>query len=63
MICQADIKELWDLRDPDKALLLVKHEYQTKQTEKYLGNINENYPRKIGQVLCYGTAATLNIKF
>jgi len=46
MICQADIKELWELRDPDKALLVVKHEYQTKQKEKYLGNINENYPRK-----------------
>ena len=46
MICQADIKELWDLRDPNKALLVVKHKYQTKQKEKYLGNINENYPRK-----------------
>ena len=46
MICQADIKELWDLRDPNKAILVVKHEYQTKQKEKYLGNINENYPRK-----------------
>jgi lipopolysaccharide biosynthesis glycosyltransferase len=46
MICQVDIKELWDLRDPNKALLVVKHEYLTKQKEKYLGNINENYPRK-----------------
>ena len=46
MICQADIKELWDLRNPNKALLVVKHEYETKQKEKYLGNINENYPRK-----------------
>jgi len=46
MICQADIKELWDLRDPNNAILVVKHEYQTKQKEKYLGNINENYPRK-----------------
>jgi len=46
MICQADIKELWDLRDESKALLVVKHEYQTKAHQKYLGNINENYPRK-----------------
>ena len=46
MICQADIKELWDLRDESKALLVVKHEYQTKAHRKYLGNINENYPRK-----------------
>ncbi len=46
MICQADIKELWDLRDESKALLVVKHNYKTKASQKYLGNINENYPRK-----------------
>ncbi|NDH09965.1 MAG: glycosyltransferase [Gammaproteobacteria bacterium] len=46
MICQTDIKELWDLRDESKALLVVKHDYQTKMHKKYLGNINENYPRK-----------------
>jgi len=46
MLCQADIKELWDLRDEAKALLVVKHEYETKAHQKYLGNINENYPRK-----------------
>ncbi len=46
MICQTDIKELWDLRDESKALLVVKHDYQTKAHQKYLGNINENYPRK-----------------
>ena len=46
MICQGDIKELWDLRDESKALLVVKHDYQTKSHQKYLGNINENYPRK-----------------
>ena len=46
MLCQADIKELWDLRDESKALLVVKHDYQTKAHHKYLGNINENYPRK-----------------
>jgi lipopolysaccharide biosynthesis glycosyltransferase len=46
MICQADIKELWDLRDDTKALLVVKHDYQTKAHRKYLGKINENYPRK-----------------
>jgi len=46
MICQVDIKELWDLRVESKALLVVKHDYQTKAHQKYLGNINENYPRK-----------------
>jgi len=46
MICQADIKDLWDLRDESKALLVVMHDYETKARQKYLGNINENYPRK-----------------
>ena len=46
MICKADIKELWDLRDDTKAVLVVKHNYQTKSFKKYLGNINENYPKK-----------------
>ena len=46
MICQADIKELWHLRDESKALLVVKHNYETKVSKKYLGNKNENYPRK-----------------
>ena len=46
MICQSDIKELWDLRDESKAILVVKHDYVTKADRKYLGNINENYPRK-----------------
>jgi len=46
MICRADIRELWDLRDESKALLVVKHNYQTKALKKYLGNKNENYPRK-----------------
>ena len=46
MICQTDIKELWDLKDDTKAVLVVKHNYQTKSLKKYLGNINENYPKK-----------------
>ena len=46
MICQADIKELWGLKDESKALLVVKHDYETKAHQKYLGNTNENYPRK-----------------
>jgi len=46
MVCKSDIKELWDQRDESKAVLVVKHNYQTKTQKKYLGNINENYPRK-----------------
>jgi len=46
MVCQADIKELWNLKDQSKAVMLVKHSYISKVTKKYLGNKNENYPRK-----------------
>lgn len=46
MICTTDIAELWALRDPRYAVQVVKHDYQTKATQKYLGNKNENYPRK-----------------
>ena len=46
MVCQSDIKELWDLRDETKALQVVMHDYKTKFNQKYLGNANENYPRK-----------------
>jgi len=46
MICRADIAELWRLRDPSKAVQVVQHDYQTKAQRKYLGNKNENYPRK-----------------
>jgi lipopolysaccharide biosynthesis glycosyltransferase len=40
MLCRQDIKELWDLRDESKALQVVKHNYQTQASHKYLGNIN-----------------------
>lgn len=46
MVCRADIAELWALRDPSKAVQVVQHDYQTKASRKYLGNKNENYPRK-----------------
>jgi len=46
MVCQADIKELWDLMDESKALQVVKHDYKTKAKKKYLGNVNEDYPKK-----------------
>ena len=46
MVCRTDIAELAALFDPLKAVQLVKHDYQTKATKKYLNNINVNYPRK-----------------
>jgi lipopolysaccharide biosynthesis glycosyltransferase len=50
MIVRDDIAKLWNLRKFDKDVQVVKHDYKTKMTEKYLGAKNENYPRKIGQV-------------
>jgi hypothetical protein len=46
MLVRDDIEKLWALRDESKAVMVVKHNYQTKMTEKYLGSKNENYPRK-----------------
>jgi lipopolysaccharide biosynthesis glycosyltransferase len=46
MLLRWDINELWELRDESKAVMVVKHDYQTKMSEKYLGAKNENYPRK-----------------
>ena len=46
MVCQADIAELWSLRDESKAVQVVQHDYKTKAVKKYLGNKNEDYPRK-----------------
>ncbi|MBM4232240.1 MAG: glycosyltransferase, partial [Gammaproteobacteria bacterium] len=44
MICRGDVRELMELFDESKAVQVVKHDYQTKATTKYLGNKNENYP-------------------
>jgi lipopolysaccharide biosynthesis glycosyltransferase len=47
MICRADIEELWDLRDVfGKDVMVVKHNYKTKFQVKYLGQKNDDYPRK-----------------
>ena len=46
MVCQADILELLKLKDDSKAVMVAKHNYQTKQSKKYFNNKNENYPKK-----------------
>lgn len=46
MIVRGDIAELWALRDAALDVQVVKHDYKTKMTEKYLGAKNEDYPRK-----------------
>ena len=46
MVCLEDIRKLWDLRDANYAVQVVKHDYKTKVKNKYWGNKNEDYPRK-----------------
>ena len=46
MIVRGDIAELWSLRNMYCDVMVVKHDYKTKMTEKYLGAKNEDYPRK-----------------
>lgn len=46
MVCRADVAELAALFDPTKAVQVVQHDYKTKATVKYLGNKNQDYPRK-----------------
>jgi lipopolysaccharide biosynthesis glycosyltransferase len=46
MLLRDDIEKLWAHCDDSKAVMVVKHDYKTKMTEKYLGAKNENYPRK-----------------
>lgn len=46
MVVQSDIAELWALRNSYKDVMVVKHCYQTRQQHKYLGNVNQDYPRK-----------------
>jgi lipopolysaccharide biosynthesis glycosyltransferase len=46
MIVRDDITQLWELRDPSKDVMVVKHDYKTRMTKKYLGHKNQDYPRK-----------------
>ena len=46
MLVRDDIVKLWEMRDDTKAVQVVKHDYKTKLSEKYLGSKNEDYPRK-----------------
>lgn len=46
MVLRDDIVKLWNLREMDKDVMVVKHDYKTRMTEKYLGSKNEDYPRK-----------------
>lgn len=46
VLLRDDIVNLFNMKDPFCDVMVVKHDYQTKHETKYLGNANENYPRK-----------------
>ena len=46
MVVESDIKMLFEEIEWKKAVQVVQHDYLTKSPSKYLGNKNENYPRK-----------------
>jgi lipopolysaccharide biosynthesis glycosyltransferase len=46
MILRDDITKLWNLREGNKDVMVVKHDYKTRMPVKYLGAKNEDYPRK-----------------
>jgi hypothetical protein len=46
MLVRCDIKELFDKSSYNCDVHLVKHDYQTKEGEKFLGNRQVHYPRK-----------------
>ena len=46
MILRSDIQELWSMRNENKAVMCVHHDYKTKMQTKYLGAKNQDYPRK-----------------
>lgn len=46
MVLRTDICQLYDLMMVDHDVAVVKHDYRTRQTDKYLDNVNRDYPRK-----------------
>lgn len=46
MIVQGDIVELYESLSIGHDVAVVKHDYKTTRAEKYLGNVNKDYPRK-----------------
>lgn len=50
MVVTDDIASLWVQRKPDYAAMVVKHDYRTKHSRKYVGTDmeadNKDYPRK-----------------
>lgn len=50
MLFREDVAKLWALRDESKAVMVVKHDYETRRNTKFVGtpleSVNHDYPRK-----------------
>lgn len=46
VLLRADVSELFRLADPEKAVMVVQHDYVPKDRVKYLGNQQHAYARK-----------------
>ena len=46
MLAEADIAELWALRDPRYAVQVVKHDHRPREQHKFLGHAQTRYARK-----------------
>jgi lipopolysaccharide biosynthesis glycosyltransferase len=46
MVVRGDLSELSALNNRKYAVNVVKHDYKTKQTIKYMNQVNEDFPRK-----------------
>lgn len=46
MLMRADISELWRLRDDKYAVQVCKHDYVPKNNKKFLGQVQQAYPKK-----------------
>lgn len=63
MVFRDDIAILFGLIEHDKAVMVVKHHYQTRRAEKYLGAPNHDYPRKNwSSVVLWNCGSAINNK-
>ena len=46
MLMKADIAELWELRDPEFAVQVCKHDYSPRSKVKFLNQVQTTYPKK-----------------
>jgi len=46
MLMRTDISELWRLRDDKYAVQVCKHDYVPKSDKKFLGQVQQAYPKK-----------------